>query len=687
MRGAFGLLALFGVLALAGPGSATGEPPGTATAEAPEQVADGTATATAEESTGGPPGGVLTDYTSSTSATAGYRFVNTTGSEDKYREDYNLQEGPRLFDFALDSASSAPDRTFVDRLSVLAETPGNEPVSRFRLTASGRERFKLGVNFIRSKYRYAVPELWDGPVDGNVRTSDLHDFNIVRTNGSVDLTIHSRNLPKLHFGYRLYDRDTGTSTTSTVRIPDGDTFVVRAPSATTTNVGLADVTFDVFDTNIFLQQEYRSTVRDLTLQDPRNPAGVDPTDASTLSFYRSRQTEDIHIPVTRVRLNRSIGRVVDLSSGYFFSQADLGSDRNRVREGTNNDGFEDTSTVSDNGDALLTTHIVDAAASVHFNDRVRAHAAYRFNYRDQDGSLDEVSEFGRLRANTDDDLRINRVTLELEFQPRANLLMRGGLHYTHRDANLSINPGSQTTDTVGAIGSVRFVPWSFLNLSARYENVQADDPYTVAGSDTNVPPLPSRESGPDTINRGSAGIGIKPFDWMEFRYRLRADSRENNSFRGSSWALANSVSFTVTPIEGLTFLGSYSLREIDQRYDILVAPLYEPASDSVQSGTEQVFTSMLRYDFSAFEQRWATGWNVAFVDSTSTLGPRLETGGGTRTTFDLDRVDGGIFLTLFHRFIEPTVEFRMINYSQSPLGDNDYQTTIVALKLTKRLDF
>jgi hypothetical protein len=169
MYGAFGLLSLLAVLVLAAPGSATEETQ--SAANAAEESSAGAA---------GTPGSVLTDYTSSTSATAGYRFVNTTGSKDKYREDYNLQEGPRLFDFTLDSRSSAPDRTFVDRLSVLAETPGNEPVSRFRLTASGRERFDLGVKFIRSKYRYAVPELWEGPVDGNVRTSDLHDFNIVR---------------------------------------------------------------------------------------------------------------------------------------------------------------------------------------------------------------------------------------------------------------------------------------------------------------------------------------------------------------------------------------------------------------------------------------------------------------------------------------------------------------------------
>ena len=60
----------------------------------------------------------------------------------------------------------------------------------------------------------------------------------------------------------------------------------------------------------------------------------------------------------------------------------------------------------------------------------------------------------------------------------------------------------------------------------------------------------------------------------------------------------------------------------------------------------------------------ATGGNVTFVDSDSSLRPRLESDGGTSTAFDLDRADGGGFLTLYHRLFEPTVEFRMIDYKQ-----------------------
>ena len=55
-----------------------------------------------------------------------------------------------------------------------------------------------------------------------------------------------------------------------------------------------------------------------------------------------------------------------------------------------------------------------------------------------------------------------------------------------------------------------------------------------------------------------------------------------------------------------------------------------------------------------------------------------------RKIFDLDRIDAGMFVLLRHRWIEPAVEFRYIDYEERVLSANDYRATIVALKLTRR---
>ena len=52
--------------------------------------------------------------------------------------------------------------------------------------------------------------------------------------------------------------------------------------------------------------------------------------------------------------------------------------------------------------------------------------------------------------------------------------------------------------------------------------------------------------------------------------------------------------------------------------------------------------------------------------------------------FDLSRIDGGAFLTLRHKWVEPSLEFRIIDYDERVLPENDYRATIVAITLTKR---
>ena len=55
--------------------------------------------------------------------------------------------------------------------------------------------------------------------------------------------------------------------------------------------------------------------------------------------------------------------------------------------------------------------------------------------------------------------------------------------------------------------------------------------------------------------------------------------------------------------------------------------------------------------------------------------------------YDLNRIDGGGFVTLHHRIVEPTIEFRIIDYNERVLPANDYRATIVTFKLTKRWSF
>ncbi len=205
-------------------------------------------------------------YTVKGDVAVGYRNVDVDGSDAKYREDYNYRSGFRLFDLNVDGVAKEPAATRLDRFHLQIDTPGDEPVSTFRLTASDRTLYDFRVSFIRSKYYYAVPELWQEPVAGDVRLDDLHHFNTLRWNGAVDLTVRAPHLPTLFFGYRLYKVSGGA--TSTVLIPAGDTFVVNAPTDSVTNVGKVGTEFKALGTSVFLQQEYRRITRSFDQNGP-----------------------------------------------------------------------------------------------------------------------------------------------------------------------------------------------------------------------------------------------------------------------------------------------------------------------------------------------------------------------------------------------------------------------------------
>jgi hypothetical protein len=629
--------------------------------------------------------GPIDDYTLGASATAGYRTVDIDGSKSKYREDYNLRSGFRLFDFDVSGTAKDPAKSSLDHFHLLVDTPGDEPVSTYLFDAGDRQRWDFRANFTRSKYFYDVPALFERPVPGDDKTTDLHQFDLIRTNGAVDFTLWMPNLPKIFLGYRLYQQE--GDTTSTVNIPGGDTFLVRAPIDSRTHVGVAGTEFDALGTNVFLQEQYRRTIRNFGDHGPLQGSaqGLDPTDVSTLNRYDAAGGEHIDEPVTTVRLRRPIGDRVELTGGYFFAHADLSSQWTTSQNATTNvPGVAGSSHQVQNGHATLDTNIGDLGATARLTDQLSAHATYRFDEQSQQGGFDQRGSIGVLSIGTGHHLRLNRLTGDFEWTPRRDLTLRAGLRYAWRLANFSSSGvGAITTETLGVIADARWRPATKLDLFARYETAQVDDPYVIQGEQLAQPPLPSREITLTFRNRGSAGATLRPRDWISLGYRFIADTRVNDTFAASSIAYGNSATITLTPLAGLSVLGAYMRRDLDDQADILYAPTYV-ATRAKQAGSEDVLTSQITYDFGLFGQRWATGGHVFYINSDQHWSPRFEASPGDIMLFELSRIDGGVFLTYRHPWIEPSLEFRIIDYNERVLPRNDYRATIVSVTLTKR---
>jgi hypothetical protein len=640
-----------------------------------------TATAVAAEEDAPPPPPA---YRLESILSAGYRMVDIDGSRDKYREDYDLRSGGRLFEVGVSGRASDPDATWVDRFHLEVDTPHDEPVSRFRFSASDVRRYELRASWVRSTYFYEVPRLFEAPVPGDVRLDDLHDFDTRRSDGVVDLRVRVTDRVALLAGYRLYERF--GDAVSTVFAPGGDTFLVRAPIDTTTHVGRLAADAAVLGGRLFLQQEYRRVGRRLDRHGPDDlgAAGVDPTDASTLTRYEVDQDETVDAPRTTVRVERPLGERGELTGVYLYQHAETDAERTALLDATRNVGGVPTLARSaGEADASSDTHVADIGTSWRLTERVSVHGGYRFDAQQQSGRLREVGTAGLLDVETDDRIRIHRVTGEVEVVPRDDLRLRAGMRFARRDADVSIATRDVTTDLIGAVADVRYRPWSPLQLFARYESAQIDDPYTSASAPLATPGLPEREIALTFVNRASAGFRWRAASWAHLHYAFLADSRENASFDARSSGYGNNVALALEPRSDLSVYLAYTRRDLDNRADILIAPTYRPVT-SLQDGSEDVVTAQFTWAFALVGARWSTGANLIYVASDQHLGPQLEPELRGRTAFDLDRIDGGAFLTLHHAWVEPTLEFRMIDYDERMFPQNDYRATIVMVKLTRR---
>ena len=97
----------------------------------------------------------------------GYRSVDTGGQEAKYKEDFNLQDGPRLFGLDFHFTPSPELRAFADRIDLEINNFGGDPFESLHLGVQKFGAFHFRYDRTKSTYFYAdqliPPELRERP--------------------------------------------------------------------------------------------------------------------------------------------------------------------------------------------------------------------------------------------------------------------------------------------------------------------------------------------------------------------------------------------------------------------------------------------------------------------------------------------------------------------------------------------
>jgi len=116
----------------------------------------------------------------------GYRFIDTSGTVERYKQDINLDEGLRIFNFNLQISPNETFKNLVDRININMYNFGGDPYETFRLAIQKSGRYKFQYDRRKSTYFYADQH----EVGGHLFNPFTFDFDRIMDNMFVRLQVN-----------------------------------------------------------------------------------------------------------------------------------------------------------------------------------------------------------------------------------------------------------------------------------------------------------------------------------------------------------------------------------------------------------------------------------------------------------------------------------------------------------------
>jgi hypothetical protein len=440
----------------------------------------------------------------------GYRFTDIDGSKNRYKETVNLMEGLRLFDFSLLGKNLTPGTGMVDYFSLTGRNIG-DPFSSARLEVKKNKTYDFVTSYNRYKY-YSNRE-------DNFFLTDNHDFSTTFSNFVTNLSVFPRDDFKLNFGYRHWGRD-------------GDVGVPRLslPEALPQDLdeGMNEYTisadFPIGGWDFNVKQSFWNYRNRNKINDP---------------LFSEKRNENTNTLVSTVKAHTQFGERWDFDAALVYAHSNGWSHITTAPEIAINSG---------KGEVENNTYVAELGLSYQIIKPLILHADYRFHTYDQDGSqktdpftLDPfLSNNGLVNPKTRYNLNAHTGTLQLEYLPMDNLVLRGGYQFQYRDIDgefFGNHPEfaggkdvvSTTEWTNGWVASADWKPYKFLNVFGEYKGANTNDPYTwISPESTNVARVKVKYDTP--IDK----LSLKGI----FSWRRRTNPDQNYSVDAKDYTLA-----------------------------------------------------------------------------------------------------------------------------------------------------
>lgn len=411
----------------------------------------------------------------------GYRSVDVSGADRKFREDVNLDDGPRLFDLTFRFFPQEGQDGFADRIELDMNNLGGDPFETLALTVEKRGSYDFRYDRRVSDYFYndlIVPPALANPDSSTGGDFHTFDFERVQDRARLDFDLSSR--AKLLFGFDRYTKKGEATTTLDV---SRDEFELDRVIDESFNDYFAGFEYSWDKTTLVVQQQFRDYENLVEIFLPGFSEGENVIDDNTtLDFFFLDQPYDLESEETSAQVVFTPTDRLRIRLHAAVQDTDVNVTAQEESQGNDFAGRPFTTDLEGDGRIDRSVDLFDVELTYLITDRLAFVGNVRDNSLDQDGDF----AFGTDVNVGAWEIETTGVQAGLEFYANPELTITGGLSFEDRSVDFGHSTDGvieeieeEDTERDGWFGIVSWRPTSAFRLTAALEDNSFDDPFTL----------------------------------------------------------------------------------------------------------------------------------------------------------------------------------------------------------------
>ena len=396
----------------------------------------------------------------------GYRGVDLSdhSMKTKFKEDYNLESGARLFNFNVHFLPKGYLKKIFDRFDLTVRNFGGDPFETFSLSIAKYGKYQFNYDRRKSSYFY----------QDKLTGDDFHHFDFDRVLDSATLKVWITKSLQLYADLNSSSKK-GLSTT-TLDISHEE-YEFDKPVDESSNEFSFGLGYNSKGISLLWMERLQDYKNDYRLFLPGYSQGEDQeiNDVKELNFFFLNQPYDFRGITHSLKLNLSPGDKLIIDASVDISDTDMRISYSERANGVKYTGFE--LDYANNGYGFIDrkTKMFDIDLTYLANDKMAIVAGVRYNDFAQDGSM----TINGTETSTELDYDNLSVETALQYQLNSWLGFSAGFRSETRNVTMESGGEEETTKRTGLFGNLKMKLFKKLRLTADFQNGSYTDPFTL----------------------------------------------------------------------------------------------------------------------------------------------------------------------------------------------------------------